>query len=53
MQHQRVTGPVDEFLDEGGLADTRFAADHQAAGRPVPCPIEELGQMCALPLAPD
>ena len=44
---------VDEVLEEGGLADARLAAHHHAAGRPVPRPLEEVGQVRALALTAD
>ena len=53
-QHQRLAWRcVDELVEEGRLADAGLAADHQAAGRPVPRLLDEFGQVRALALAAD
>jgi hypothetical protein len=43
---ERLTGTSHEILEQGRLPDTGLTADHHAAGRPVPCLLDEVGQDC-------
>ena len=42
-----------ELVEQAGLADTGLTAHDHAAGRPVPRPLEQLGQLLPLQLAAD